>query len=72
MPTALLVAMIWLIQLRGHDASARTAVPFGLAVLLVLAGTLTPVPELVAGLVVAALLVVEVRLAAAAGGTAAP
>jgi low temperature requirement protein LtrA len=66
-PVAVLVATIWLIQLRRHDARARTAVPFGVAVLLVLAGTLTPVPELCAGVVVAILLTVEVRLAAAAG-----
>jgi low temperature requirement protein LtrA len=69
-PVAVLVATIWLIQLRRHDASARTAVPFGVAVLLVLAGTLTPVPELCAGLVVAVLLAVEVRLAAVAAGAA--
>jgi hypothetical protein len=48
----------------------RTALPFGVAVVLVLAGTLTPVPELVAGVVVAVLLAVEVRLAATDGGTA--
>lgn len=68
-PTAVLVATTWLVQLRRHDPSARTAVPFGMAVLLVLLGTLTPLPELVAGVVVAVLLVVEVRLAAAQAAT---
>lgn len=69
-PVALLVALIWLVQLRGHDPSVRTALPFGVAVVLVLSGTLTPVPELVAGVVVAVLLAVEVRLAATDGATA--
>jgi low temperature requirement protein LtrA len=69
-PVAALVAAIWLFQLRGHDPGLRTAVPFGIAVLLVLAGTLTPVPELCAGLVVAALLAVEVRRAARPGPAA--
>jgi low temperature requirement protein LtrA len=66
-PTAVLVAAIWLVQLRRHDPSARTSVPFGLAAVLVLLGTLPPLPELVAGAVVAALVMVEVRLAAAQG-----
>ena len=64
---AVLLASIWLVQLRRGRASARTAVPFAVAVVLVLLGIATPVPELVAGLVAAVLLVVEVRLAAAEG-----
>lgn len=60
-PVAVLVTSIWLVQLRQRGTSRRTGVLFLLAALLVLAGTFTPLPELVAGLVVAALLVVQVR-----------
>ena len=62
-PAAVLLAAIWLLLLRREPRST-TALPFGVAIVLVLAATLTPVPELVAGVVCAALLAVEVRSAA--------
>jgi len=62
-PTAILLAMMWVILLRKLPYRRSTALPFTVAVLLVLAATLTPVPELAAGLVCVALLAVEVRAA---------
>lgn len=62
-PVAALLATMWLVHLRGHDPSLRTAVPFGAAVLLILAGTFIPYPELSTAIVVVILLVVEVSLA---------
>lgn len=64
-PVAALLAALWLVHLRGHDPSARTAAPFGAAVLLILAGTFTPFAELTTGLIVLVLLAVEVNLARA-------
>jgi low temperature requirement protein LtrA len=58
-PVALVLATMWTICVRLHDKSRQTAAAFGIAVLLVLAGTLTPVPELAAGLVCAGLLAFE-------------
>jgi low temperature requirement protein LtrA len=58
-PVALLLAAIWTICVRLHDKTHRTASAYGLAVLLVLASTLTPVPELAAGIVCAGLLAFE-------------
>ena len=66
-PVAVLLATLWLIHLRGHDRSMRTAAPFGLAVVVVLVGTWTRYPELVTGIVVVALLIGEVRLASHQG-----
>jgi low temperature requirement protein LtrA len=62
-PTAALLAAIWSLLLRQDTGRFRTAVPFGLAVLLILASTMTPVPELLTGVVCVALLAVEVRAA---------
>lgn len=77
-PIAVLLAAVWLIQARrsgssdpnpsgrtpsARNPSARTRVPFAGAVVGVLAATFTPWPELVAGLVCAALVAVEVRFA---------
>jgi hypothetical protein len=59
-PTAALLTAIWLILLRHLRPRIRTLLPFGVAVPLVLASTLTPVPEIAAGLVCLALLVVVV------------
>ena len=58
-PVAALLAALWTICVRLHDKSRRTAVAYGIAVLLVLAATLTPVPEVVAGVVCAGLLAFE-------------
>ncbi|MGI8457007.1 MAG: hypothetical protein ACR2LI_02680 [Propionibacteriaceae bacterium] len=60
---ALLLTVLWLIHLRRHDPSPRTAAPFLGAVLLLLGATFTPVPELATGVICALLVVVEVRLA---------
>ncbi|WP_246186677.1 low temperature requirement protein A [Microlunatus speluncae] len=62
-PVAVLLIMIWLIHLRHHDASVRTWGPFFGASALILAGTATPMPELVAGIVLAVLVAVEIRVA---------
>lgn len=62
-PVAVLLIMLWLIHLRHHDASVRTWGPFFGAAALILAGTATPVPELVAGIVIAVLVAVEIRVA---------
>ncbi|MGC0366301.1 low temperature requirement protein LtrA [Rhodococcus sp. 27YEA15] len=61
-PVAVLLAAMWLIHIRPHDASARTLVPFSITVAVVLAATFTPVPELIAGLACTALLGVELYL----------
>ncbi|HZV25191.1 MAG TPA: low temperature requirement protein A [Acidothermaceae bacterium] len=58
-PVALVLATMWTICARLHDKSRQTSVAFGLAVLLVLAATVTPVPELAAGVVCAGLLAFE-------------
>ncbi|WP_375423383.1 low temperature requirement protein A [uncultured Friedmanniella sp.] len=60
-PVAVLVASIWLVQLGRDEASGRTGLRFSVAAVLILAGTFSPLPELVAGLVVAGLLVLQVR-----------
>ena len=60
---ALLLAMIWTLHLRYHDASRRTLLPFAAAILIILAGTFTPVPELVAAAACVVLLIIEVRVA---------
>ncbi|HEY9290325.1 MAG TPA: low temperature requirement protein A, partial [Microlunatus sp.] len=60
---AVLLAMIWVLHLRYHDSSWRTLLPFGSAILIILAGTFTPVPELVAAAACVALLIIEVRVA---------
>ena len=69
-PVAVLLSSIWLVQLRRGDTSVRAAAPFVVAAVLVLLGTLTPVPELVAGVVAALLLVVEVWLVSGRRGRA--
>jgi chromate transport protein ChrA len=56
---ALVLAAMWTICIRLHDKSRQTAVAYGVAVLLVLAVTATPVPELAAGVVCAGLLAFE-------------
>jgi low temperature requirement protein LtrA len=58
-PTALLLAAMWTICVRLHDKSRQTAASYGLAVVLVLAATATPAPELAAGVVCAGLLAFE-------------
>ena len=50
-------------DMRFHDASWRTVLPFGVAVLAVLGSTFTPVPELITAGVCILLLIVEVRFA---------
>lgn len=61
-PVAVILAALWFIHVRLHDASMRTLAPFSAAIAVVLGGTLTAVPELVAGLACAALLVAELIL----------
>jgi len=63
-PVAALLVALWAIHLRRHDPSARTALPFAVAVLLILASTVTAYPEVATGIVLVVLLVLEVRLVA--------
>ena len=65
-PIAVLLLAMWAVHLRLHDSSWRTGLPFFGAAALVLAGTLLPFSELFAGVVLAVLVVVETRFAAAA------
>lgn len=60
-PVALLLVSMWGVAVRMHDPGPSTYVPFGVASVLVLAATFTPVPELLTGLVLVVLLVVELR-----------
>lgn len=62
-PVAILLITLWAIHLRHHDASPRTWAPFLGAVVLILASTATPVPELITGIVLAALVAVELKVA---------
>ena len=65
-PVAVLLVAMWAVHLRLHDPSRRTGLPFFGAAALVLAGTPLPFSELFAGAVLAVLVVVETRFAAAA------
>jgi low temperature requirement protein LtrA len=58
-PVAILLAAIWTISVRLHDKTRRTAMSYGVAVVLVLVATVTPAPELAAGAVCAGLLAFE-------------
>lgn len=59
-PVAILLVALWLIQLRSHDRSLIRAAPVLGAVVLILASTFAPWTELVTGLVLAALVSVQV------------
>lgn len=73
-PVAILLIAMWAVHLRLHGSSWRTALPFFGAAVIVLASTPLPFSELLAGVVVALLVVVETRLVASepplADGTA--
>lgn len=60
---ALVLTMIWFLHLRHHQQSWRTAIPFGLAIIALLAAIFTPYPELFAAGICILLLIVEVRFA---------
>ncbi|MEW3744813.1 hypothetical protein QOZ75_29495, partial [Pseudomonas aeruginosa] len=59
-PVAILLVALWLIQLRSHDRSLSRAAPVLVAVVLILASTFAPWTELVTGVVLAALVAVQV------------
>jgi low temperature requirement protein LtrA len=61
-PVAAALAALWIVNVRLHDATIRTAGPFGLAILASVAVTFVPFSELWVGLICVALLAVEVRL----------
>jgi low temperature requirement protein LtrA len=61
-PVAASLAALWVVNVRLHDASIRTAGPFAVATLATIAATFVPVSELWVGVVCVALLVVELRL----------
>lgn len=60
LPTAVLVVAIYAFHLAQHDRSRITVVAFASCAVVVLAGTLTPAPELVAGLACTALVAATV------------
>jgi low temperature requirement protein LtrA len=60
---ALVLAMIWFLHLRHHDQSWRTIVPFGGAIVALMATIVTPYPELFAAGICIVLLIIEIRLA---------
>ena len=66
-PVAILLVAMWAVRLRLHDASWRTGLPFFGAAAVVLASTPLPFSELLTGAVLAVLVVVETRFAAASG-----
>ncbi len=61
-PVAAFIAALWVICVRLHDASTRTRVPFAAAIVASLALTWVPYSELWVGVVLAALLVAELRV----------
>jgi low temperature requirement protein LtrA len=63
-PGAAFLAALWIVNLRLHDPSIRTALPFAVAVAALVAVTFVPYAELWAGLIGVVLLVTEIRLTA--------
>jgi low temperature requirement protein LtrA len=59
---AAFLAALWLLNIRLHDTSIRTALPFGAAVIALVAVTFVPYSELWAGVIGVALLAVEIWL----------
>ncbi|MGI8880444.1 MAG: low temperature requirement protein A [Jatrophihabitans sp.] len=69
-PVAVIVAVIYVIHLRRHDPTERTKFAFLTVVVLILAGSFTPAPELIAGLVCALLVAVTARVSTALAASA--
>jgi len=67
-PVAAALAALWIVNVRLHDSSIRTAGPFGIAILATVAVTFVPTSELWVGLICVALLAVEVRLTTSGTG----
>jgi low temperature requirement protein LtrA len=61
-PMAAFLVASWFVGIRLHDASARTVVPFSAAIVAILALIWVPYTELWVGLVMAALLAIELYL----------
>jgi low temperature requirement protein LtrA len=61
-PVAAALAALWVVNVRLHDATVRTAGPFAAAIAACVAVTFVPVSELWVGLICVALLAVELRL----------
>ena len=61
-PGAAFFAALWLISIRLHDSSIRTAGPFAAAIVAMIAVTFVPYSELWAGLIGVVLLITEIRL----------
>lgn len=59
-PIAILLCGLYVLRLRQHDRSRRTAVPLFVAVIAVLVAALLPLPEIVIGLILAVLVAIEV------------
>lgn len=63
-PGAIFLAALWIVNVRLHDSSIRTAIPFAAAVAAMIISTFVPYSELWAGLIGVTLLVIEIRLTA--------
>jgi low temperature requirement protein LtrA len=61
-PVAVLLTLMWILQVRPHDPSSRTWGPFAGAVAVVLAATFLPMPEVTTGVICSILLFVELKL----------
>ncbi|MEV7398371.1 low temperature requirement protein A [Aeromicrobium sp. NPDC092404] len=61
-PGAAFLVALWIVNVRLHDASMRTALPFAAGAVAMVAVTFVPYSELWAGLIGLAVLVTEIRL----------
>jgi len=61
-PGAAFLVALWLVSIRLHDASMRTAGPFAAGAIAMIIVTFVPYSELWAGLIALAVLVTEIRL----------
>ncbi|UYM03387.1 low temperature requirement protein A [Solicola gregarius] len=66
-PVAVLLCGLYVLRLRQHDPSWRTAAPLFVAAAAVLVAALTPVPEVVIGLILAAAVAAELLNPAGVG-----
>ena len=61
-PGAAFLVALWIVSIRLHDASIRTAGPFAAGAIAMIVVTFVPYSELWAGLIALAVLVTEIRL----------
>lgn len=61
-PVAILLMVMWVLQVRPHDATAKTWGPFVGAAVLIVGATFLPAPEIVTGVICCLLLYIELKL----------